>query len=168
MGTLTSSFWVARFLTVRFVALIYLLGFLVFYHQLPGLLGSDGIYPAFSFIEHMRVQHAQPQWVHPSLLYELCTSAVQCDAVMLAVSQVGIALSVLVLLGVTNAFVMVALWALYMSMVNVGQVPGDCYCCCCRCWCWCDWYCRYHCSRGFDDNNEAVGVTRLTRLGQRC
>src|SRR5205085_6251949 len=44
------------------------------------------------------------------------------DRALLAVSWTGAALSLVVLLGYADALIMLVLWALYMSLVNIGQL----------------------------------------------
>ena len=53
----------------------------------------------------------------PTLLWWNCS-----DDVMLAIACAGFGLSVAVALGLENALVMTALWALYMSIAHVGQI----------------------------------------------
>ena len=72
--------------------------------------------PQFLAFDHGRIG-AQAYWRVPTLFW-LGAS----DGALHVACYAGLALSVAVLLGATNALVQLALWALYMSFVHVGQI----------------------------------------------
>ncbi|XP_060535844.1 lipase maturation factor 2-like [Cylas formicarius] len=112
-------------LFLRAFCIVYLSAFLSFYYQIPGLYGDNGVLPASSVLENSKHKtlsakiHYQPTllWLAPYL--GLSTSY---------------ALDVLALLGAFLAFtgfisqkfciipVFTALWSLYFSIYQVGQV----------------------------------------------
>ncbi|KAF7273526.1 hypothetical protein GWI33_013769 [Rhynchophorus ferrugineus] len=114
-----------RNLFLRTFCIVYLSAFLSFYYQAPGLYGDNGILPARSVLENSKHKtlsakiHYQPTllWLAPYL--GLSTSA---------------AVDVLSLLGAFLAFtglvsqkfcivpIFTALWSLYFSLYQIGQV----------------------------------------------
>jgi hypothetical protein len=109
--------WLARLLFQRGVAAIYLLGFVSALNQFRPLLGERGLLPVPALLARVRFFQA------PSLFHVHYS-----DRLFAAVAWSGIALSVLALLGLSEAgptwlsfAVWFALWVLYLSIVNVGQ-----------------------------------------------
>jgi hypothetical protein len=112
------DYWIARFAVQRGVALVYLIAFLVALNQFRPLLGENGLLPAPSFLRAVSFRQA------PSI-FHLGYS----DRVLVAVAWTGIVLSTCALLTLperaplpVSMLVWFALWVLYMSIVNVGQV----------------------------------------------
>jgi len=113
------SFHLARFLILRLVGLVYLTGFLILVNQGPALLGSQGLLPISELVARVAPQLGGTRGALarlPSLFW-----FGHADALLIGLAWAGVVLALLVMLGVTNALVMVALWALYMSFVHVGQ-----------------------------------------------
>ena len=111
------DYWLARWVFERLLGAIYLLGFLVAANQFPALLGEHGLLPATRFLRVARFREA------PSL-FHLHYS----DRLLATVAWSGVALSALMVLGLPQAgpawlpmLAWLALWALYLSIVNVGQ-----------------------------------------------
>mgnify|MGYP000480614123 CR=1 FL=1 len=108
---------VARFILQRALALIYLIAFSVTLNQFPALVGEDGLQPIRPFLERISF------WRAPSIFHWHYS-----DRFLRAVSWGGILLSIAafasflvplpVWLYMLNWFI---LWALYLSIVNVGQ-----------------------------------------------
>ena len=112
-----TSYWLTRFWFQRSLGTIYLLGFLIAANQFRALCGSDGILPARLFLKRVTF------WDAPSLFW-LNSS----DTAFLVAACVGVALAVLALSGLSDAFgyivsavVWFSLWLLYLSFVNIGQ-----------------------------------------------
>jgi len=97
---------------LRLLGLLYAVAFLVFLRQGPALIGHHGLLPADLFLREV-----SSFWDAPTVFW-LSTS----DAAMALVGWVGLLLSVAVMLGLTNAAAMFVLWALYLSVVHVGQL----------------------------------------------
>ncbi len=109
--------WLGRFLFQRSLAAVYLLAFLGVLNQFRPLLGERGLLPVPGFVRAVPFRKA------PSL-FHLGYS----DRGLVAVAVAGIALSAAAVAGVTEAgpiwLSMTAwflLWALYLSVVNVGR-----------------------------------------------
>jgi hypothetical protein len=113
-----STWELTRFAVLRLLGLVYLVAFLVLAFQMDPLLGSGGLLPVAQFLSRVHDNlGAGAYWRVPTLFW-LGSS----DATMRALCWLGVALSAAALLGVTNALVQLALWALYMSFVHVGQI----------------------------------------------
>jgi hypothetical protein len=113
-----STYELTRFAVLRLLGLVYLVAFLVIYQQMDPLLGSRGLLPVSQFLAWDRTHLGDSAYWRVPTLFWLGSS----DAAMHAACYAGLALSFAVLAGVTNAMVQLALWALYMSFVHVGQI----------------------------------------------
>ncbi len=113
----SDTYWFARLAYERALALIYLIAYVVAALQFTPLLGEHGLQPVPRFLKHVPFRRA------PSL-FHLHYS----DTFLKVVAWVGVALSLSMLVGVVEqgpiwlpAVVWFVLWALYLSIVNVGQ-----------------------------------------------
>ena len=108
-----TSFWLTRWAFLRALGFIYLCAFGSLWWQLLPLFGKKGILPVGEFLAR----------VHASF-FELPTIFLfsSSDLFMRLACAAGLVLSIVVLLGGTNALLMAALWFLYMSFVHVGQI----------------------------------------------
>jgi hypothetical protein len=113
-----STHELTRFVFLRGLGLIYFVAFVSLALQLRGLIGSQGILPAASFLDRLRSFPEAPGfWRLPSLFWLNAS-----DGFLLACAWLGVALSLAVLAGFANAPLMGLVWALYMSFVHVGQI----------------------------------------------
>ena len=101
----------------RGLGVIYLVAFLVALNQFRPLLGERGLLPAPRFLSRVTFRQA------PSLFHLRYS-----DQLLTASAGLGIALSVLIVVGLIDAapllvwmLVWFVLWALYLSIVNIGQ-----------------------------------------------
>src|SRR5437870_3568741 len=112
-----AGYWLSRFVFERALALIYLVAFACAANQFVPLLGSRGLLPAARFVGVVPFRSA------PSLFHLSST-----DTTFRIASWVGVGLSCLRLSGLSpqsailSAVIWAALWVLYLSFVNVGQV----------------------------------------------
>jgi hypothetical protein len=114
-----SAYWLTRFVLLRFLGLVYAVAFLAAARQLVPLIGSHGLLPVDSYLFRIRDYLGSTSagfFRLPSLFWFW-----HSDTALLAVAWTGFALSCLVVAGWANSFVMLALWALYMSIIHVGQ-----------------------------------------------
>ncbi len=108
-----------RFLILRLLGLVYATAFLVLIEQLDPLIGSTGLLPAQAFLARVREALGMTSAaIEIPTLFWLDSS----DRAMHVAAWVGLVLSVAVLCGATNALIQLALWALYLSFVHVGQL----------------------------------------------
>lgn len=111
------EYWLSRFVFERALGIIYLVAFLVAVNQFRPLLGERGLLPVPRFVRMVRFRDA------PSL-FQFRYS----DRLLVVVAWTGVLLATSVVVGLPQAgplwasmLVWLALWALYLSIVNVGQ-----------------------------------------------
>ena len=111
------GYWLSRLVFQRAVALVYLVAFVNAANQFRALLGRDGLLPIPAFLAHTRFRRS------PSL-FHLHYS----DRFFAAVAWAGATVSAALVLGLADGLPLPAhmavwalLWALYVSIVNVGQ-----------------------------------------------
>ena len=104
---------------LRGVGFLYFVAFFSLAHQLLPLLGSDGLLPAVLHLEKSEPPDGALAgfWSSPGLFWWSAS-----DGFLLGACWLGVALSLVVLLGYANAVLLSALWFLYMSFVHVGQI----------------------------------------------
>lgn len=107
----------ARFLVERGLGIIYFVGFVVAAVQFPALLGERGLLPAPRFLGRVSFWHA-PSLFHLRYSDQLLRVVAWSGAVLAATIVVGLAQRAPLPLTMLVWFV---LWALYQSIVNVGQ-----------------------------------------------
>ncbi|MBX3027829.1 lipase maturation factor family protein [bacterium] len=114
------TYLLTRFAILRLLALVYAVAFLVLINQAQPLLGAGGLLPVARFLAHVRDAAGSSSaavLALPTLFWIDCS-----DATLLAAAWLGLALSLLALAGITNALLQLALWGLYLSFVQVGQL----------------------------------------------
>ena len=115
-----NSYWLTRFVILRLLGFVYAIAFLVAARQLVPLIGRSGLTPAHDFLYNIHSQlgsRTEGMLEVPTLFWFGCT-----DQGMSIFAWVGFALSLIVLGGYANAILLAALWAMYMSIVHVGQI----------------------------------------------
>ena len=112
-----NDYWLARLILQRGLGAVYFIAFLVALDQFRPLLGERGLLPVPRYLEYVRFGEA------PSLFHWRYS-----DRLLVAVSLVGLALAATVVVGLPDHWpiaaglaVWLAMWALYLSIVNVGQ-----------------------------------------------
>ncbi|XP_006897566.1 PREDICTED: lipase maturation factor 1 [Elephantulus edwardii] len=123
---LPGTFWLTRIVLLRALAFIYFVAFLVAFHQNKQLIGDQGLLPSRLYLKNIW-QHfkGRVNWealsYAPTVLWFLDWSNMDTNLDVLAL--VGLSISSFILIaGCANMVLMATLWALYMSLVNVGQV----------------------------------------------
>src|ERR1700694_2325299 len=111
------DYWLSRLVVESALGLVYLVAFLVVRNQFRPLLGERGLLPAPEFLKVVSFRQA-PTIFH--LRYS--------DRLLGAVAWTGIALSAALVAGLPEAgpaclpmAAWLALWLLYLSIVNVGE-----------------------------------------------
>ncbi|MBW3546884.1 MAG: lipase maturation factor family protein [Actinobacteria bacterium] len=112
------QYWLARLVFQRLLGVVYLVAFISAFNQFAALAGERGLLPCRPYLRRLGFRRA------PSL-FHLHYS----DRFARATAALGIALSVGVVAGVVERLplaaamgVWLALWVLYLSFVNAGQV----------------------------------------------
>src|SRR2546421_5080496 len=112
------DYWLARLVIERALGVIYTVAFLVAVNQFRPLLGERGLLPAPQFLSRVSFLQA------PSLFHLRYS-----DPLLLGVAWTGVVLSLGVVVGLpdlippwVSILIWFALWVLYQSIVNVGQI----------------------------------------------
>ncbi|MDZ7691483.1 MAG: lipase maturation factor family protein [Balneolaceae bacterium] len=112
------SYWFSRFLLQRALGFIYLIAFVNALNQFPALCGTNGLMPIERYLKRI------PFKKKPSIFHWQYS-----DSFFRLVAWIGILLSLVALSGLSESgplwlsmLTWFLLWALYMSIVNVGQV----------------------------------------------
>ncbi len=108
------------FVCLRLLALVYLVAFASLVHQGPALLAPDGLLPADLHLARLVAAaggDAAAVMRFPSIFWWSPPS----DAALAAVGWIGVALSATALVGGSNAVTWALLWALHLSVLQIGQ-----------------------------------------------
>uniref|UniRef100_A0A3B4FBV5 Lipase maturation factor n=1 Tax=Pundamilia nyererei TaxID=303518 RepID=A0A3B4FBV5_9CICH len=117
------TYWLTRIVLLRSVAFIYFVAFSVAYNQNKQLIGEHGLMPCKSYLRSVKryvggkIGMAAMAYT-PSVLWFFDWS--DMDANLDGIALLGMALSGFVLvMGMANMVIMLTLWVLYHSLVNV-------------------------------------------------
>ena len=114
----SDSYVHVRAVFVRLLGIVYLIAFTSFGVQMAGLVGSEGILPAFSFLNHVdNILGADAYRVVPTVFWISASDTALNVGVL-----VGVALSISLIAGFLQRTALVLLYALYLSIVSIGQV----------------------------------------------
>ena len=96
---------------------IYLIAFLSWWRQIPGLIGSTGLLPAADYLKMVHEEYGVRGYlVAPTLAWLYPT-----DGFISGLAVAGIVASALAVLNLATGPVLLAAWALYLSQVSIGQ-----------------------------------------------
>lgn len=114
----SGDYWLTRLFFQRSLGVAYLIAFICALNQFRPLLGEHGLLPVPLFVRQVSFRET------PSLFF-----FAPKDWAFAAAAWLGVALSVLVIAGVAerfnsafNGLIWAAMWVLYISFVNVGQI----------------------------------------------
>jgi hypothetical protein len=114
-----STYEITRFILFRLLGFVYAVAFLVAAQQLIPLIGSHGLLPIDLFLQRVR-EAVGSDWDGflriPSIFW-----LDHSDAALLTVSWIGFGLACVVIAGFGNSILFLVLWALYLSIIHVGQ-----------------------------------------------
>jgi hypothetical protein len=118
--TAGNSYWLTRFIILRLLGFVYAVAFLVAAQQLVPLVGEHGLTPANHFLAAVQSQLGSPTAgiMRVPTLFWFGIS----DHLLSIFAWAGFGLSLVVLGGYANAIVLAILWAMYMSIVHIGQI----------------------------------------------
>src|SRR4051794_32020106 len=115
-----NDYWLTRFVILRLLGFVYAVAFFVAARQLVPLIGSHGLTPATQFLASVETELGSRTtgMEHLPTLFWFGIS----DQGLVSLAWVGFALSLVVLAGYANSILLLLLWAMYMSIVHVGQI----------------------------------------------
>ncbi|MGB5648456.1 MAG: lipase maturation factor family protein, partial [Sedimenticolaceae bacterium] len=105
-------------LFLRLIALIYLAAFVSAAIEITGLVGEQGILPAGELLGNLNRQFGPISWARFPTLFWIDHS----DTSLLLASYAGCLFAVLLLIGWRPLLSTIALFALYLSLLHVGQI----------------------------------------------
>ena len=117
---LGNSYWLTRFVILRLVGFLYAVAFLVAAQQLVPLIGEHGLTPATHFLANVQAQLGS-RTAGILRLPTVFWFGIS-DHGMSMFAWVGFGLSLVVVAGYANAIIIAVLWAMYMSIVHIGQI----------------------------------------------
>src|SRR2546429_7858408 len=115
-----NSYWLTRFIILRLLGSVYAIAFLIAAQQLVPLIGEHGLTPADHFLTSIQTQlgsRMAGMFNIPTLFWFGIS-----DNALSIFAWIGLGLSLVVLGGYANAIILTVLWAMYMSIVHIGQV----------------------------------------------
>ena len=115
-----NSYWLTRFIILRLLGFVYAIAFLVAANQLVPLVGEHGLTPASHFLRAIEgsVGSRIAGFMHLPTLFWFGIS----DNALSIFAWLGFGISLIVLAGYANVILLSILWAMYMSIVHVGQI----------------------------------------------
>lgn len=113
------TYSISTTLFLRLLGFVYLIAFISLWNQIDGLIGTDGIVPASSFLEQVSRYYGtqSPFWELPTFAWFGSS-----DAALHVLCLVGTLGAVLLIVGFLPLPMLVLLWACYLSLFHVGQV----------------------------------------------
>jgi len=120
----SGTYWLTRVLYLRYLAFIYCVAFSVALNQNKQLIGRNGLLPVQNFMKQLNEHfgdNGRSQFLAvPSLMLFIDVDHV--DWYLDALTYLGLALGLVILItGSSNIIMMLVLWMLYHSLVNIGQ-----------------------------------------------
>jgi len=109
-----------RFVILRLVGFVYAVAFLVAANQIVPLIGEHGLTPVVQYLQRARLEVGSPfaGIVQLPTVFWFGIS----DRALTIFAWTGFALSLVVLAGYANAILLAILWAMYMSIVHIGDI----------------------------------------------
>ncbi|MGB7291899.1 MAG: lipase maturation factor family protein [Thermodesulfobacteriota bacterium] len=111
------TFRMSRWVFLRALGIIYFVAFFSFFTQILGLIGSNGILPADIFLGSWKISLG---WKAYAALPTLAWINYG-DEFLRFIPICGMLLSLLLIAGLFTFPVLIGLWMLYLSLVNIGQ-----------------------------------------------
>ena len=112
-----SRFAATQWIFLRLLAVVYAVAFGSLAGQIKGLVGEHGISPVHGFMEEVaRSLGGNRLFVMPTVFWWDSS-----DAMLAGVCWVGVALAVLLLVGVLPRLMLIGLFVLYLSLSSAGQ-----------------------------------------------
>src|SRR5437879_6423828 len=115
-----NSYWLTRFVILRLLGFVYAVAFLVAAQQLVPLIDEHGLTPGNHFLTAIQTQlgsRTAGMLGVPTLFW-----FENSDRALSIFAWTGFGLSLVVLGGYANAIILGILWAMYLSIVHIGQI----------------------------------------------
>ena len=120
-GVPVDTYWLTRFVLLRWMGFVYLVAFYVAAKQLVPLVGADGLTPATLFFQRVEASPQFGDWLAGFMSFPSLFWFDSSDMMLRVIPWIGVVLSCVVLAGYANAIIMTVLWFFYVSIVHAGQ-----------------------------------------------
>jgi hypothetical protein len=120
-AALGDTYWLTRFVLLRWMGFVYLVAFYVAARQLVPLVGADGLTPANLFFHAVLSSPSYGSSFWGFLNFPSLFWFNDSDTMLRVIPWIGVVLSAVVLAGYANAITMTILWFFYVSIVYAGQ-----------------------------------------------
>jgi hypothetical protein len=112
------DYQLTRFVILRLMGFVYAIAFLVAINQLVPLIGEHGLTSASHYLARIRETFGSAAPLHVPTLFWFGIS----DRALSIFAWTGLLISLGVVAGYANAITMSILWAMYLSIVHIGQI----------------------------------------------
>lgn len=120
VGGISPTYYISRWLFLRFLGIIHLVAFTSFWWQLRGLIGSHGIMPADFFLQ-LATRQSQ-SWPHPWLRFVRLPTVcwiVDADWFLHALCAIGTVAALALVADLAPPICLAILYVVYLSLVSV-------------------------------------------------
>ncbi|MGH9452454.1 MAG: lipase maturation factor family protein [Terriglobia bacterium] len=112
-----STYVFTRWIFLRLLGLIYFAAFTSLWPQITGLVGAQGIIPWSTFAQDVAARFGPERyWLLPTLAW-----LNPADGFLKFLVGAGVALSILIILGIATVPALILTWIVYLSLVTVGR-----------------------------------------------
>jgi hypothetical protein len=115
------TYWLTRFVLLRWMGFVYLVAFYVAARQLVPLIGANGLTPLPLFFSRVAASPDYGDSFDGFLAFPSVFWLNDSDVMLRVIPWIGVVLSCVVLSGYANAIMMTVLWFFYVSIVGAGQ-----------------------------------------------
>ena len=116
-ATSGTNYVLANWLFLRLLGLIYFAAFVSLASQVKGLVGHQGILPAVEFLGARRHKGMRQWYRIPTLCWWNSE-----DKFLLVLSWGGVAVSLLLVIGIAPIPALIVLWVFYLSLFSIGRI----------------------------------------------
>jgi len=114
------TYWLTRFVFLRLLGFVYFFAFLSLAMQVIPLIGEDGLLPAENFLDSYGSKfesNTEAFTSYPTMFWFTIS-----DDLLIALSWMGVILSLCLLFGYANIPLLFILWFVYLSFAQIGQL----------------------------------------------
>ena len=117
LATTSGGYVYASWLFLRLLGLTYAIAFLSLGAQIKGLIGARGILPVAEILRRPELRSARAFFRIPTIFWWNAS-----DGALGTVCGAGFVLSLALMAGLAPVPILIILWLLYLSLVNVGRI----------------------------------------------
>ncbi len=111
------NYTIISHLLPKIFGLIYFFAIWPFLFQIKGLIGSNGILPAYKFLSIVKINYPFKRYLYVPTLFWISSG----NRSLIGIVFTGIACSIALILGYHVSLMLILLYVIYLSIVSVGQ-----------------------------------------------